>query len=95
MTVEQTASTPSGRATGDPALGVPTNITAPPVTAPPVTVGEIAEFLRHLTDLRTSGSDGDPDARATFLHRKAELFTRLAADPAILTSPPAPGKSTP
>jgi hypothetical protein len=95
MTVEQTASTPSDRATGDPALGVPTNITAPPVTAPPVTVGEIAEFLRHLTDLRTSGSDGDPDARATFLHRKAELFTRLAADPAILTSPPAPGKSTP
>lgn len=70
MTVEQTASTPSDRATGDPALGVPTNITAPPVTAPPVTVGEIAEFLRHLTDLRTSGSDGDPDARATFLHRK-------------------------
>ena len=95
MTVEQTASTPSDRATGDPALGVPTNITAPPVTAPPVTVGEIAEFLRHLTDLRTSGSDGDPDARATFLHRKAELFTRLAADPAILTSPPAPGKNTP
>ena len=95
MTVEQTASPPSDRATGDPALGVPTNITAPPVTAPPVTVGEIAEFLRHLTDLRTSGSDGDPDARATFLHRKAELFTRLAADPAILTSPPAPGKSTP
>ena len=95
MTVEQAASTPSDRATGDPALGVPTNITAPPVTAPPVTVGEIAEFLRHLTDLRTSGSDGDPDARATFLHRKAELFTRLAADPAILTSPPAPGKSTP
>ena len=95
MTVEQTASTPSDRATGDPALGVPTHITAPPVTAPPVTVGEIAEVLRHLTDLRTSGSDGDPDARATFLHRKAELFTRLAADPAILTSPPAPGQSTP
>jgi hypothetical protein len=65
------------------------------VTAAPVTVGEIAEFLGHLTDPRVSGRDADPAARAAFLHRKAQLFTRLAADPALSAAPPAAGRGTP
>ena len=64
------------------------------VTAAPVTVGEIAEFLRHLTDLRASGRGDDPAARAAFLHRKAELFTRLAADPALSVTSPAPSPAS-
>jgi hypothetical protein len=90
MSDDPTASIPTDQDTSDPAPLVPTDITAAPVT-----VGEIAEFLRHLTDLRVSGRDADPAARAAFLHRKAELFTRLAADPATPTSPPAPGRRTP
>ena len=92
MSVEPTAPTAADQTTSDPAPLVPTDT---PVTAAPVTVGEIAEFLRHLTDLRVSGRSADPDARAAFLHRKAELFTRLAADPSTPTSPPAPGRGTP
>ena len=90
MSVDPTAPTPTDQATSDPALLVPTD----PVAAP-VTVGEIAEFLRHLTDLRISGRSADPDARAAFLHRKAQLFTRLAADPALSAAPPAPRRDTP
>ena len=37
----------------------------------------------------------DPAARAAFLHPKAELFTRLTADPALSAAPPAPGRGTP
>ena len=59
------------------------------------TVGEIAQFLGHLTKLRTHGRDDDPAARAAFLHRKAELFTRLTTDPALSTTPPAPAQRTP
>jgi hypothetical protein len=75
----------------------PTNNPAPPDPAPPaptrpVTVGEIAEFLRHLTELRTSPNGGDPAERVGFLARKAELFDRLAAGP---TSTPGPRPGTP
>jgi hypothetical protein len=87
MSVEPTAPTAADQTTSDPAPLVPTDT--------PVTAREIAEFLRHLTDLRVSGRSADPDARAAFLHRKAELFTRLAADPSTPTSPPAPGRGTP
>jgi hypothetical protein len=90
MSVEPAATTASGQATSDPTLLVPTD-----VTTAPVTVREIAEFLRHLTDLRTSGREGDPDARAAFLHRKTELFIRLAADPSTPDGAPAPGQDTP
>jgi hypothetical protein len=78
-----TAPTPTDQATNDP---------APPAPTRPVAVGEIAEFLRHLTELRTSPNGGDPAERATFLAHKAELFGRLAADP---TSSPGPRPSTP
>jgi hypothetical protein len=88
MSLDPTASTASDLATNDPALLVPTDSTAAPVTA-----REIAALLRHLTDLRTSGREGDPDARAAFLHRKTELFTRLDANPSTPT--PAPARSNP
>jgi hypothetical protein len=101
MSVEPTAPTPMDQASSDPAPLDPTShvtaapITAAPITAAPVTVSEVAEFLRHLTELRTSGRGDDPAARAAFLHRKAELFTRLATDPALSAAPPAPGRGTP
>ena len=88
MSVEPTASTPTDRATSTPSPLDPSSH----VTAAPVTVSEVAEFLRHLTDLRVSGRSDDPAARAAFMARKAELFTRLAADP---TSPLAPMRRTP
>ncbi|WP_300008075.1 hypothetical protein [Pseudonocardia sp.] len=96
MSPDPTASTASDLATSDPALLVSTDTTAAPVTA-----GEIAEFLRHLADLRTSGRDTDPEARAQFLHRKAGLFTRLDPDPdpdpdpGGPAGPPATGRRTP
>lgn len=90
MSIGPTASTPTAQATGDAAPLVPTDITPAPVT-----VGEIAEFLRHLTELGVGGLGDDPVARAAFLHRKAELFTRLTADPAAPTSAPAPARHTP
>ncbi len=79
MRIDPSAPTPADQATSDPSPHVPTDSTAGPVIATPVTISEIAEFLRHLTDLRTSGRT-DPDARAAFLARKAELFTRLDTD---------------
>ncbi|HWM05394.1 MAG TPA: hypothetical protein VNP92_23900 [Actinophytocola sp.] len=94
MSGDPTASTPTDQDTNNPAPLVLTDITAAPGTAP-VTAGEIAEFLHHLTDLRVSGRSADPAARAAFLHRKAELFIRLAAVPARSTVPPAPGRRTP
>jgi hypothetical protein len=87
MSVEPTAPTSADQTTSDPAPLVPTDT--------PVTIREIAEFLRHLTDLRVSGRDADPDARAAFGHRKTELFTRLAADPSTPASPPAAERHTP
>lgn len=89
MSVDPTAPASADRAISDPAQLVATDITAAPVT-----VGEIAKFLRHLTDLRVSDRSDDPAARAAFLHRKAELFGRLAADPA-LSAAPAPRRGTP
>ena len=61
---------------------------------PAVTVTEIAEFLSHLRALSQPGA-ADPTRdttaeRAAFLARKAELFTRIAADPARPPSPPSP-----
>jgi hypothetical protein len=96
MSSNPTAPTPTGRAIIDPAQLVPTTpVAAAPVAAASVAAGEIAEFLRHLTDLRTSGRSADPAARAAFLHRKAELFTRLATEPLTSTSAPAPERRTP
>ena len=86
MNGEPTAPTPTDQATSAPAPLDPSSH---------VTVGEIAEFLRHLTELRTSGRGDDPTARAAFGHRKVELFTRLAAGPALSTAPPAPRQRTP
>jgi hypothetical protein len=91
MNVEPTAPTPTDQATSDPAPLDPSSH----VTAAPVTVSEIAEFLARLTKLRNHGHGDDPAARAAFLHRKAELFTRLTADPARSTVPPAPTRRTP
>lgn len=90
MSVEPTTPTPTDQATSVPS----SHVIVAPVTAAAVSVGEIAEFLRHLTELRTSGRDDDPDARAAFLHRKAELFTRLAADPALSVTSPAPSPAS-
>jgi hypothetical protein len=86
MSVEPTAPTAADQATSDPVPLVPTDT--------PVTAREIAEFLRHLTELR-GARGGDPTERAAFGHRKAELFARLAADPSTPTSPPTPGRGTP
>jgi hypothetical protein len=95
MSVEPTTPTPTDQATSVPApLDPSSHVIVAPVTAAAVSVGEIAEFLRHLTELRTSGRDDDPDARAAFLHRKAELFTRLAADPALSVTSPAPSPAS-
>jgi hypothetical protein len=93
----------AGRATSDPAPPVPTPTTADPPADPPdagpdrvtadrvtadrVTAREIAEFLRHLAELRAGTRGGDPAERAAFLARKAELFTRLAADPTASSAP--------
>jgi hypothetical protein len=84
--VEPTGPTAVDHATSDTAPLVPTGTS--------VTAREIAEFLRHLTELR-GARGGDPTERAAFLHRKAELFTRLAADLTLSTAPPAPGRGTP
>jgi hypothetical protein len=88
---------PAGRAAADQAASNPTSLVPTPtgtgperVTAERVTVREIAEFLRHLAELRTgTHGDGraDPGERAAFLARKAELFARLAADPPPTTAP--------
>ena len=86
MSGEPTAPTAADQTTSDPAPLVPTDT--------PVTTREIAEFLRHLTELR-GARGGDPTERAAFDHRKTELFTRLAADPSTPTSPPAAERHTP
>ena len=83
MNVEPTDPTAADQTTSDTTLLVPSSH----VTAAPVTVGEIAEFLGHLTELRASGRGDDPAARAAFGHRKAELFTRLAAGSTGPTGP--------
>ena len=76
------------RATSDPAPLVPTptaadHVTTDHVTTDHVTTREIADFLRHLAELRRD----DPGERVAFLARKAELFTRLAADTPPTTAP--------
>ncbi|HVH21920.1 MAG TPA: ATP-binding protein, partial [Pseudonocardia sp.] len=77
-----------GPARGDAAALLPTATGATQPADHPaaghVTAGEIAEFLRHLTELR-GARGGDPTERAAFGHRKAELFARLAADPSTPT----------
>ena len=50
-----------------------------------VTARDIANLLHHAAELRCSPRNGinnviDPAERATFLSRKAELFTRIAQD---------------
>ncbi len=84
---DQAASNPASLVL--PATGPDTGPDAGPerVPAERVTAGEIVEFLRHLAELRAGTRGGDPGARAAFLARKAELFTRIAADPAPTTAP--------
>jgi hypothetical protein len=43
-----------------------------------VTARDIAEFLHHLAELRSSARADDPAERAAFLTRKAEVLTRIA-----------------
>jgi len=82
-----TAASTADRATSDPAPLFPTLTAADPPAPDPVTVREIAEFLRHLAELR-AGTRGDaPGERAAFLACKAELFTRITADPPPTTAP--------
>jgi hypothetical protein len=83
---------PAGRAAADQAASNPASLlptatdTGPErVTAERVTVREITEFLRHLAELRAGGDD--PGERAAFMARKAELFTRIAADTPATTAP--------
>ena len=83
MTADPTAPTADGPGHQRPRTARPPRHRSPTPDPRAVTVGEIAEFLRHLAELRASGRGDDPDARAAFLARKAELFTRLAADPAL------------
>lgn len=47
-----------------------------------VTARDIAGLLHHLADIRCAATtpSADPDRRAAFLSRKAELFTRIALD---------------
>jgi hypothetical protein len=72
----------------DPPPAAPDHVTADHVTADHVTVREIAEFLRHLAELRVGTRGDDPGERAAFLARKAELFTRIAAQyPPPTTAP--------
>jgi len=70
--------------TGTDPTGTDPTGTEPTGTDAPVTIGEIAEFLRHLRTLSTSLA-GDPARdtsaeRAAFAARKADLFTRIAAE---------------
>jgi hypothetical protein len=66
----------------DPTGTSPTG-TSPTGTDAPVTISEIAEFLRHLRTLSTSlAVDPARDTsaeRAALAARKADLFTRIAA----------------
>jgi len=88
MTSPPTRPNAADRAANDPAPLVPT------ATTDPVTAREIAEFLRHLAELSHRPRTADPGERAAFLARKAELFTRLGADPTTPASPPAPQRRT-
>ncbi len=91
-----TAAHIADRATSDPPPLVPTPIAADHVTADHVTAREIADFLRHLAELRAGTRGDDPGERAAFLARKAELFTRIGADPpAPLSAPPPAEGHTP
>jgi hypothetical protein len=80
------------QAASDAAPLVPTataaDTAADPAAAEPgrVTAREIAEFLRHLAEFR-SDARSDPGERAALLARKADLFTRIAADPTASSAP--------
>jgi hypothetical protein len=43
-----------------------------------VTARDIAGFLHYYADMRCAPGGPDPEARAAFLDRKADLFTRMA-----------------
>jgi hypothetical protein len=76
------------QAAGDPTPLIPTAAAADPGAGPDrVTAREIVEFLHHLAELRDSSHSDDPGERAAFAARKADLFTRIAADPTALTAP--------
>jgi hypothetical protein len=101
VTTQPAGRAAADQAASNPASLVPTTTTtaADPdtgperVTAERVTAREIVEFLHQLAELRpgthTDTGGDEPGERAAFLARKAELFTRLAADPPA--PPPAEG----
>jgi hypothetical protein len=95
---------PAGRAATDRATSDPTTLipTATAATGPAdhltgdqVTAREITEFLRHLAELRVSARRDDPARRAAFLARKADLFTRIAAQHAGTPAEPPPSRTPP
>jgi hypothetical protein len=82
---DPTGTDPTGTdPTGTDPTGTDPTGTDPTGTDAPVTIGEIAEFLRHLRTLSTSlavAPARDTSAeRAAFAARKADLFTRIAAE---------------
>lgn len=85
---------PAGRAATDRATSNPTTLlptaTAAAGPAEHVTVTEIAEFLHHLAELRVGAHRDDPALRAAFLARKADLFTRIAAQHTPTPAQPPP-----
>jgi hypothetical protein len=49
-----------------------------------VTARDIAQFLHHHAELRAGPRGDDPAERAAFLHRKADLFNRIADQAALI-----------
>jgi hypothetical protein len=107
VTAETTDAATADRTTIDaaspPPTGLITTVTPNDTVTPPtcgpaghVTAREVTEFLRHLAELRVGAHSDDPARRDAFLARKAELFTRIAADPPAPAAPPtSEGRRTP
>ena len=49
-----------------------------------VTARDIAQLLHHHAELRAGPRGDDPAERAAFLHRKADLFNRIADQAALI-----------
>jgi hypothetical protein len=93
MTGQPTSRADTDRALNDTASLPPAATTADTAAIGPdhVTAREIVEFLRHLAEFRAGARYDDPRAdaraRAAFQARKADLFTRIAANPPASTAP--------
>jgi hypothetical protein len=96
VTAQPASRAATDRATSDPTTLVPT-ATAPAdhVTGDHVTARQITEFLGHLAELRVAAGRDDPAQRAAFLARKADLFTRIAAQPARTPAEPPRSRTPP